>query len=523
MSNFKQIVDEAAKALNQMESGDTYLTGYVVERLEKAAVKNPQDQLICNMRDVFVKQASSRMFTSQTEVGDLFEKMYGLSGGHTAFRTELEDLLPESLKFTKVAYTASKIRTMEEVGPEPIHKDSALSNAFSVLFSMSKDNSFASFSQVEPKAVEKVVITKLSRLGKPPLKVSISDQNEHFALATATYQDRNHKQLNIHLPVQIVNGNPVEPGLMVQAGQTVELNKDSLYIQLKETSNYKKVNAQLNMGLNASAALEFDRPVLPVSLESVANFETDLIKAANHFSVNQVNHGISLLSGEIAGRLNVTAQIKVGNSDERSILFKATIPTKLGKLNLDIPVEYHNGQPILPSRFVVNSNSGDQIYDFSKAGFTKLQSDINDTTISPSAISRDAGPMSEMSYHQLMDQVISGAAHKDYQASEDALGVISSKFGGDIGVKAMMEYANLLKVSSGSSDKRKEFIKNAERRKELIHIPTTVELYSPKLGLPVSRIDFDTDGYMYPKGRVPSYENITSETEVISTSKIHFS
>jgi len=119
-----------------------------------------------------------------------------------------------------------------------------------------------------------------------------------------------------------------------------------------------------------------------------------------------------------------------------------------------------------------------------------------------------------------MDRVITAAATKDFQEAEDAIGVISEKFGTELAKEALGKYGNLLKHASPLSDKRSEFIKMAEKKRQLIKIPTSVELYNPKLGLPVSKIDFDHEGNMYPRGRTPKFDNLNQDIPLISTSKI---
>lgn len=525
MEDYKKIVLEAQKALDLIKNGEIYTSSYVISRFEKAADENPSDQLIGNMRDVIVKRASSNMFFSQSEISELYKTMYGISGGHTAFRDELGDLLPESAQLAKVAYTSSNIRKMEEVPLEPIYKNSDLSDAFSVLFSMGKDSSFASFKEADAKSVQKVVISKLAALGRSPVSVDVLAQNEHFALASAVYQNRNHEQLSIYIPVQMSNGQPIEPSLMVQGTETVDLNKDNLYIYLKEASHYKKASARANFaGDTGTTQPKIEPVVLPKTLESLANFDTDLIKVATNFTPEQVYMGVNMLTTEISSYTNVKPQIKVASSDKNHILFNAKLPASPVPVTIDIPVEYHNKHPILPSRFAANIASGyDMIYDFSQSGFNKLYEQVKDNSSEYNKIARLNSPMGEMSYHQLVDQVIDGVATKDYNKAEDALGVIEARFGEELHIKAMSQYANLLKHSSAVSTSRGDLIKKAQASGQLITVPTTVELYSPKLGLPVSKIDFDNEGNMYPKGRVPKYDNQNDEVQVISSHKIYLS
>jgi hypothetical protein len=519
MNNIKNIQEEALKALSLLENGETYPLKYVLDRLEKSAGSHPGDIVINNMRDVIRKTASKHMFITQKDIGKLYNDLYGLSGGHTAFRRELEDLLPESLKIAKVAYTSSNLRTMDEAPTESIYKDSDLSNAFSVLFNMK--NKSASEHHIDYKEVKSIVLNKLASIGHIPVELSIVNQNEHFILASAKYKDRKHNELNVNIPVQIVNGKPQNPSFMIQGDGTVELNNRNLSMQLKEESLYRKANAKTSIGGDiARDSIDIGSFSLPKELSDYADVTNNLIKAASFFKQEQVNLGLELVNAEVLGLTHVRPEIKVGSANESGIVFIAKFAFPKGETVVEIPVEYHNGRPILPSKFATNLNGERNHYDFDKSGFNSLLNNISANADYHSNISRVSSSLNEMNYSQLMDQLISGVSRKDYKLSEDAISVISAKFGPEEGMNALNKYSQLLRTNNTVSKSREDFIKSAKARGELISAFRDEELYSPKLGLPVSRIDFDESGRMYPKGRLPKYENLNSVDEVISTSRI---
>ena len=96
MENLKDIVNSAKKALELLENGKTYTASYVNQRFVEAAESLPGDQLISHMRDVISKAAASNDYITQSQIGSLYDEMYGLSGGRTSFRDVLGDLLPEN-------------------------------------------------------------------------------------------------------------------------------------------------------------------------------------------------------------------------------------------------------------------------------------------------------------------------------------------------------------------------------------------------------------------------------------------
>ena len=87
---------------------------------------------------------------------------------------------------------------------------------------------------------------------------------------------------------------------------------------------------------------------------------------------------------------------------------------------------------------------------------------------------------------------------------------------------AIDHYSKLLKHATGSTE-RDRLIKEAKDRGELINIPTSVQLYSPKLGLPISKIAFDEKGRMVPAARLRSSSDLSDSGAMISTSKISLS
>lgn len=515
----KNILAEASGVLDKMENGKTYPSGYVIQRFEKAAQKYPTDHLIGNMRDVIVKVAQKQEFITQRDIKGLYDRMYGFSGGQTGFRNVLSDMLPEDRQFQKVAYNGSSRRTNEEKPVAPLYKDSELSNAFSVLFTLGNNASFSTFKPTHDKTLEKVVISKLSSLGHVPEGVDIIHSNDHYALCSANYKTSKFNKISALIPVQITNGITKDPEHVILGGVAVNLDSANLYTAIKEAEKdtngkaYKKfANQRENTDFDD---LSVPKAVVPNSLKEFTNLENTLVAAASNFGHNEIKMAIASIDTELRSFGIKSKEIKVESSDKSGLLFGVTIPTKLGDTKIKVPVEIQEGMVTLPSRFAAASGSKDEsVYDFSKKGFERFAS-----TLKPNSqnfkFARDTGPLSEMSYHQLMDRMIDGVANKDYRASEDALSVIEKRFGGNQYLVAFDKFTQLLKYSA-SSTKRDQLIKEAFDRGDLIKVPTSVDLYCPKLGLPVSKISFDNKGRPVPAGRRDKLENQSQEAIIAS-------
>ena len=80
-------------------------------------------------------------------------------------------------------------------------------------------------------------------------------------------------------------------------------------------------------------------------------------------------------------------------------------------------------------------------------------------------------------------------------------------------------FSKLLKHSSGNTD-RDEQIKQALDRGDLIRVSTSVQLYCPKLGLPVSKVAFDEKGRPIPATRALKTSSLQESGAMISSSKV---
>jgi hypothetical protein len=134
-------------------------------------------------------------------------------------------------------------------------------------------------------------------------------------------------------------------------------------------------------------------------------------------------------------------------------------------------------------------------------------------------VSREVEEMNRLSYPQLIDQVTEGVTVSDFRKAEDALATIETKFGGQKYISALDMFSKLLKHSANNSE-RDDHIKNALDRGELIRVPTSVQLYCPKLGLPVSKVAFDEKGRMIPATRALKSDPLKETGAMISASRI---
>ncbi len=520
--NALEILLAAKKALEQMKDGKTYTSKYVVDRLVVAADQNPHDHLIGNMRDVMMKKARSQNFVSQKDIGEIYDQMLGLASGQSAFRTTLGDLLPQSRQVVEVEKTASKMRI--DQGKESISsgmQNEELSNAFSTLFGFGKEASFSSYKGNEDNSVQKVTVSKLASIGHSPLQVKIAGGNDHFSLVTAHFR-RREGPVAIQMPVQTSGGIALPPEKFIQAGELIPLTKENLFIAIKDAEHTKKSTAQAKFAgqRDFSKIIDYEKAVMPKGLEKFAELENNLVAAASKFNTHQVKSAIRVVSDELKGFGVHSPQVKVRSASEKELLLDAHIPTELGRTVIQVPVEFHNGMPNIPSRFAADEGQDTvKVYDFSPHGVETFMRNLKPQSNSIT-VARQTSAMGSMSYHQLVDEMINGVSSKNYRKAEDALASIQDKFGPNHHKSALDTFAQLLKHSSDQSDSdRGKLIKAAVQSGDLIKFPTTLEWYCPKLGLPISKIAFDQKGRMVPARKKAQAENM-AQGALISTSKI---
>lgn len=509
MKDIKNIAREAKRALEQLENGKSYPSSYVLDRLEKAASRNSGDPVIGHFRDVIQKVAKTNQFVNQMQLTKLYHELHGMGGGRDKFRRELGDLIFEK-KASTINTDASSARVPYEQSLVSMHGDSQASKEFEGVFSLDK-KSFSAHSDNIVKKAEKFAKVQLISLGCSPSSVSAIHHNEHFILCKASIDTSEYTQVDVSIPVRIASGIPSIPDSFIQDDKIVKLNKENLFVHLKDKQNIKKkASRSLFEGQRVAHDFKIDTPVVPVALEKFAELEDSLVTVSSAYSKDQISLASKVLEVELKGFGIKNPQIRVASSDDRFINFKAEVPTRSGRVDIIVPVEFSSGRPIIPGSFKINEN----IYKLNSESLNALVKTAAASGVEK--VSREAESMEKLSHDQLVDRMIHGVSSKDLKTAEDALRAIELKFGGQTYISALETFSKLLKHAS-DSDSRDVLIKEALKKGDLVWVPTSVEPYCPKLGLPASKVDFDSKGRPVPFRR-SSREDVQSA--LVSTSRI---
>lgn len=517
MNDIKAIAREARKALEKLQNGKKYTSDYVCQRFEAAKENNPGDILIGNMRDVLVKKASSQQFISQKEISDTYQKLYGLGGTTSSFRDVLGDMVFDKAEPNIVQASAGK-RIPYENRLDPLYGNSELSRELSGFFSLDKKASFSALSENTLTKAAKFVKLQLDSMDCSPSNVSVVKTNEHFILCNASVDTSDFTQVNIPVPVQVTNGMPSLPNTFVADNELVKLNKENLYLFVKDKRNYsKKAARDKYAGQRGGSALTVKTPEVPEALSRYADLDNKLIAAASAFTSDQVTRATAVVSAELAALGLKNSQLSLVGSDERSLKYAAKISGTNTAFDANIVVDMPNGNPVIPTKF----SSNGAVYNLNRPGLRSAIEKVARTGVG-GVVTREVEQMGRLNYAQLISEMEAGAASGDYKKAENALMTIESRFDSTKHLAALDHYSKLLKYATGSSE-RDRLIKEAKDRGELINIPTSIQLYSPRLGLPISKIAFDEKGRMVPASRLRESSDLSDTGAMISSSKISLS
>lgn len=519
MKDLKKLISDSKRALELLQKGKEYPSKYVVDRFVQAAEKHPKDILINTMRDVISKQASAKEFFSQKDIGSTYNSLYGFSSGGSKFREELGDLTPQSfLNENVVRKNASDSRVDMSGQLMSLHgydeNITKASKEFEDVFSLNKSASFSTFGSNVGKKAEKFVTAQLKSINVTPKNVKAVHSNEHFILCKATFPTNGFREVSMDIPVKYAGVNASFPDQFIDhSGSLQKISQDNVLIDLKiREKATERNNSEYYKQLRASESLSVDKTVIPKSLERYNHFEDFSAAANSRFSSNQVNFAKNVVASELSSSGIVNPQIKTFASNDKGIIFRASIPTTEGRKEIDIPVEFSNSKPLMPSLF---SYAGKD-YDFSEYNLSKFADRQN----RDSSFSKDIGTLKTASYHELCDLMNSSVISNDYGTAGDCLSVIQERFDGTMYKKAFDMYSSSI-TSYSKTTSNKDMIKNAFERGDLIKVPTSLEPYSPKFGLPLSKLSFDEDGKLIIKGRKEKLANMkNSEAVGISSYQI---
>jgi len=514
--SLEKLIKAASKLSESIGSGKEFTTKYVSQTLIKEAEANPQDIMIHMMRDAIVKKASTQNFISQKEIGSMYDSLINYCGGEssTSFRRNLSGFLPQALPEKKAERAdasgirggSQHVKTLQEydTGLEK------LASEFAGVFSLEKKGSFSGYGNVTANKAKKFAKVQLESLGAYPKNITVTAENEHFILCRASFETQSLREVSIDVPVQISGGLPKLPEQFISDGSLEKMSKQNIMVALKAKEDGKRFDEKNKYASERQTdSIKIANVTAPKALDYLTNIEDNIIVSNSKFSNNQVESARRVLASELKSA-GISGQIKVAGVMDRGILFES----KIGNTHLEFPIEFSGGRAMLPSAFLFDNKK----YNFTSSNLRKMA--MSQGIKKEASVSLRKEAYDQMSYHQLMNEMISSVGSKEFKGAEDALSAIQTRFDDQKVVHAVHKYASLLK-SVGMDEERESLIKTAVQRGDLIRTPTSLDLYSPKYGLPLSKLAFDESGNLIPVSRMNQIKNQKdSETLGISSYQI---
>jgi len=514
--SLKQLVDLANGLLKEADVGREYTIEYVVKRLDDAMDEYPSDPVIRSMAQVISKQAKNgKLTTSQKELYNVYNHFAGISST-SMIKEAIGDILYPTDNAPKATVGSETAYTYRSNSPDLNFKveNNPLENIF--------DKNINASSYYDPtlaKLGKGALINELNNIGVPAtdIKVVAGVGNNAAIVYDAIFTN---KLGTTHVPmfVEVLNG--VQPPTHFYAGNefvqlTAEnLNKHIVYKAQEEKSidignigGVKTSSSVLNPSFSFEKTpeeIKINRVAIPGPLKDLVAFEDALINSGTGFTNECVKTAQALCVREL-NNMGFKAQVRLADSTNDCIICSAELDSSVGKVEIRLPVEIVNEKPQIPALFY-NELSKDKIYDFSKS---ELSNYLTAIKLEDDRILRYSNDYFNMSYNQLKEEVLTGAATKDYVRAEQAINRIEDKFGLEHHRMVMSDYAKYL--ARTSSD---EVIPPAHKCRLLI-TKGSVEPRCGHYNVSLARVSTNENGDCELLDRKAKYDNLAESNGVM--------
>jgi hypothetical protein len=550
MSHFNELKRRAEALLSQINSGKEYTVGHVSQRLERAAADHPQDTVIkavAGVLDTMVRQNPDRLI-SQGELDQIYNQLVGLNASGTRFRDVLGDLLL-SRKPASAAPDPQYVETHRDPLQEALSETAPeLTRELGAMFDFAD-------SHYDPKcAVEarNKVGMELHAMGVRNARVRIAGGNPRH-LVFAADLDTNRGAVRVYIPME-ASGNKL-PSVFVSDDHFVELTSTNLQKHLDKMATHSgrlptvssilnsldiltmksqpkvsneqvaKIAASLpsdngTQGLSAPGLfaslpegknigqVEIPRAPVPESLKTLAaEIEESVLEAAVGFPQPAVRLAKRMLLAELAAMGFKGSQVRIAAPTSDGFICEAILNTPRGKINIDVPIEMRDNQPLMPSVFA----QGDKVEDFNDSNLKAML--MRDPETINIAVRRDSNLLG-MSYYDLKDSLIRYAAEDNLKACDEVMEVIAEKFDQDIYRNTLIDYQKIL-TDLGSAKHQAQ-----SRCGRILKSSNSIFPLCGHFMVPLHKVIQDGDGVCHLSSTYHSRQNQEKEGAFFSNAKI---
>lgn len=526
MSNeLKNLARTAMALVEGADVGKEYTMSYVCQRLEQALDEYPHDPVIRSVATVVNKQLSKgKLVTSQKELYSTYNHFAGINPS-SMIKEAIGDLLypvsniPQATvgNETAVSYRQNSAPLDMKVEHNP------LENLFD-----KNVNAGTYYDSTLAKLGKQILIEELKNIGVPANEIKVvAGVGDNTAIVyDAVFTN---KLGTTHVPMFIEVGNGIQPPTHFYGdNQFIQLTAENLnkYIvdkaKVEEISNVTMSGVKTSSSIISSsfsfeedgpAPIKFDKVAMPEVLKDFASFDEALLESSTVFTPELVRTAKAVCRREL-NNMGFNAQVALAESTDNCIICSAELDSNVGKVEIKLPVEIINDRPQIPSLFY-NETNKDKIYDFSQASLSNY---LTAAKSDHASIMRYSNDFYNMNYNQLKDEVLSGAANKDYVRAEQALNRIEDKFGSSYHSAALSDYAKYLTLSAADKTEIKVQSKNKCR---LLITTGSIEPRCGHYNVSINRVSTNERGDCELLDRRAKYDNLKeSNGTLIRSNKI---
>jgi hypothetical protein len=550
MSHFNELKRRAEDLLSQMECGKEYTIGHVSQRLEKAAAENPQDAVIRTVAGVLdnMNRQNPNRLISQGELDQIYNQLVGLDVSGTRFRDILGDLL-----LSKKPVSAAPDPKYAEARRDPLQEaisetEPALAKELGAMFDFAD-------SHYDPKCMAEArdkVGMELHSMGLHNTRVRIAGGNSRH-LVFAADLDTNRGAVRVYIPME-ASGDKL-PSVFVSGDRFAELTPANLKAHLDQAtvrngrlpdvpailnsldiltmkSKPKVSNEQVakiasmlpeengtqglsSPGLFASlpegkgiGEIEIQRSPIPEPLKTlVSDIEESVLEAAVGYPQLAVRLAKRMLLAELASMGFKGSQVRVASPTQDGFICEATLNTPRGKVNIDVPIEMRDNQPLMPSVFA----QGDKVEDFSDANLKAML--VREPETINIAVRRDSNLLG-MSYYDLKDVLIRSATGGDFKACDEVMEAIAERFDQDTYRNVLLDYQKILS-DLGSAKHQAE-----SRCGRILKSSNSIFPLCGHFMIPLHKVVQDEDGVCHLASTYHARKNQETEGAFFSNAKV---
>ncbi len=521
MDSLKQIADLARGLLKSADVGKEYTMEYVVSRLDGALDEYPNDPVIRSVAQVLNKQSKNgKLTTSQKELYEVYNHFAGLSA-NSMIKEAVGDIL-----YVYDSAPKASISNQTEYSYRPNTEELSFNIAHNPLENLfdKKIEAGIYYDPTLAKIGKQTLLDELNSIGIPATDIKVvAGVGDNVAIVyDAIFTN---KLGTAHIPMFIeVKDGTTPPTHFYCNNQFIQLTAENLNKAIVEKAQIENDIANVKMtGIRTSssiissnfafeedapAAITLDRVPMPPALKDFASFaEEALIDASTAFGPELVRTAKALCSRELSN-MGFKAQVMLSESTDNCLICSAELDSSLGKVEIKLPVEIINDRPQIPALFY-NETDKDKIFDFTKA---ELSNYLTAAKTDNGRILRYSADFFNMTFNQLKEEMLNGVSKKDYVRAEQALNRIEDKFGSELHLAALSDYAKYLSYASVD----KEEVPQAKCK--LLLTKGSIEPRCGHYNVPISRVATNTRGDCELIERKAKYDNLAESTGTLMRS-----